>query len=73
MKKKFLLILTTYFIFFNTSYAYAYLDPGSATLILQGILAFIAGLVVTIKMWFYHVLNFLNIIKKKLKKKKNID
>ena len=54
----------------GTNSAYAYLDPGNASLIIQTILAFIAGLVVTAKMWYYQTVNF---FKKIFKKKEKID
>ncbi len=41
--------------FFITSPAYAYLDPGTGSLILQGIIAGLAMLSVTIKMWWHTI------------------
>ena len=43
------------FSFFITSPAYAYLDPGTGSLILQGIIAGLAMLSVTIKMWWHKI------------------
>ena len=50
------------FCFIITNSAYAYLDPGSASLILQGILAAIVGGIATIGIYWnkfkFFVLNF---------------
>ena len=70
MKKINFLISSIIIFLLSTSSAYAYLDPGSASLIIQTILAFIAGLIVTAKMWYYQTINF---VKKLLKKKEKID
>jgi hypothetical protein len=43
------------FSFFITSPAYAYLDPGTGSLILQGIIAGLAMLSITIKMWWHKI------------------
>ena len=68
MKKLNSLIISFFILSVSINPAYAYLDPGNASLIIQTILAFIAGLVVTVKMWYYQVINF---FKKLFKKKKN--
>jgi len=70
MKKINFLISSIIIFLLSTSSAYAYLDPGSASLIIQTILAFIAGLIVTAKMWYYQTINF---VKKLFKKKEKID
>ena len=41
-----------------SSPAYAYLDPGTFSIILQSILAAIAGIVATYKMWIFKIRNF---------------
>ncbi len=69
MKKLSFLLISFYILLISTP-AYAYLDPGNASLILQAILAFFAGLIVTAKMWYYQVINF---FKKLFKKKEKID
>ena len=40
----------------KSSFAHAYLDPGSISLILQAIIAAIAGGVMTVKYWYWWVL-----------------
>ena len=70
MKKLNSLIILFFILSVSINPAYAYLDPGNASLIIQTILAFIAGAVVTMKMWYYQVINF---FKKLFKKKEKID
>ena len=70
MKKLNSLIISFFILSVSINPAYAYLDPGNASLIIQKILAFIAGAVVTMKMWYYQVINF---FKKLFKKKEKID
>ena len=55
------LIVLIIIIFFNIADAYAYLDPGTGSVILQATLAFIAGAAVTISLWW---MNFKILIKK---------
>lgn len=62
------IIFALYFILSINSYAYAYIDPGSISLVLQTILAAIAGLGATYRLWIFKVKN---IFKKKTKKTKN--
>ena len=55
------------FTFFSASWvllaipspAYAYLDPGSISLVLQGVIAGIAGLAATYKIWFFKIKIFI--------------
>tara|TARA_B110000858_G_C17492752_1_gene332357 strand:- start:203 stop:451 length:249 start_codon:yes stop_codon:yes gene_type:complete len=54
-------LFTSYIImlsFFFTSPAYAYLDPGTGSLILQGIIAGLAMLSITIKMWWHTIISW---------------
>ena len=44
--------------------AYAYLDPGAGSVILQGIIAGIVGLLVVLKLYWHRILVFLKIRKK---------
>jgi len=52
------------FFLFMTSNAYAYIDPGSGSMILQLILGGIAGLVVIIKLYWGRFLTMLGIREK---------
>jgi hypothetical protein len=44
--------------------AYAYIDPGSGSMILQGIFAAIAAIAVTAKLWWHRLLVLLRIRKR---------
>lgn len=46
-----------------SSPAYAYIDPGSGSMILQGILAAVAAIAVTAKLWWHRLLVVLRIRK----------
>ncbi len=52
---------TIYFTFFLTAltkYAYAYLDPGTGSMILQGVLAAVAGSMFFLRTYWYKVKSF---------------
>ena len=66
-----LYLLSCYFIFIFFSPAYAYLDPGTFSIVLQSILAAIAGVAATYKMWAYRLKNLLNKLKKRFKTRNN--
>jgi len=66
-----LFILSFYFILIFFSPAYAYLDPGTFSIILQSILAAIAGIAATYKMWVYKLKNLMTKLTKKYKTKNN--
>ena len=51
-KTRHLIFLSCSLSFFSSS-AYAYLDPGSVSLVLQSVVAAIAGVVLFWKYWFY--------------------
>ncbi len=51
------------FTFFSTS-AHAYLDPGSVSLVLQSVVAAIAGAALFWRHWFYRLLGIFGIRKK---------
>tara|TARA_B100000963_G_C22126402_1_gene451311 strand:- start:59 stop:307 length:249 start_codon:yes stop_codon:yes gene_type:complete len=52
--------------------AYAYLDPGSISIALQGILAGLAGLAATYRLWIYKIKSLFTFAKKdNLKDKEN--
>jgi hypothetical protein len=73
MKNYKILILILTYLFCSISNANAYLDPGTGSLILQAILAFIAGAAATVSLWW---MNFKILIKKifrLVKKNKNIE
>ena len=62
------IILTSYFSFFYVSVSFAYLDPGTGSIILQTILALFAAGIVTISTWWQKVKFFFkNLFKKKEK------
>ena len=60
---KFLLLFIIFFSF--TTYSQAYVDPGSASLIIQAIIGVIAGALATIKLWWK---KFISLFSKKAKK-----
>ena len=60
-------IFLLYFTFIFYSPAYAYLDPGTFSIVLQSILAAIAGVGATYRLWIFKVKNFFK--KKKFFKK----
>ena len=67
---KILILILTY-LFCSMSNANAYLDPGTGNIILQAILAFIAGAAATVSLWMINLKIF---IKKVFKlNKKNIE
>jgi hypothetical protein len=51
--------------------AYAYLDPGTISIVLQAILAAIAGVAATYRLWLFKFKSFLSKIIKRLKTKNN--
>lgn len=67
MKLNKLIIVTIVFAAL-TAPAYAYIDPGSGSMILQGVLAAIAAIAVTAKLWWHRLLVFLGIRKRTLDK-----
>jgi hypothetical protein len=63
-----IILLFSFIFIFNTN-AYAYLDPGLGSIILQGLIALIAATSLTIKIYWQKIKNFL----KKIKKNKTLD
>ena len=61
MKNYKTLILILTYLFCSMSNANAYLDPGTTNIVLQAIMAFIAGAAVTASLWW---MNFKILIKK---------
>jgi len=58
------LILSLCFFFIATP-AYAYLDPGTGSAILQGVLGGVAAIAVILKLYWYRILRFLGLSKKR--------
>jgi hypothetical protein len=52
---------------FLTGPAFAYIDPSSGSVVLQGIIAGIAAIVLTAKLWWHRLLVMLGIRKRTLK------
>jgi len=69
MKK--ILIFFIYF-FFTSSEAYAYLDPGTGSIIIQAILGAIAAFFTSIAIYWEKVKNFFKKFTKKNKENKNL-
>ena len=57
MKERLIYLLIT--LLFSTESAYAYLDPGTGSMLLQGLIAAIAAGLVVIKLYWYKVKAFL--------------
>lgn len=55
MQKIALAVGALLFVFTSSKPAYAYLDPGTVSLGLQAVLASVAGLAATYRLWFYKV------------------
>ena len=67
--KKILIISFSFIMFFNTK-AFAYLDPGTGSIILQGILGAIAAAATYCSIYFQKIKDFFN-KKNRKKNKKN--
>ena len=69
-KKGIYLKLTFFFLFFlQTTESYAYLDPGTGSVILQAIIAFVAGTITVITVYWAKLKQSIIKIFSKLKKK----
>lgn len=67
MKKiEFCICVVFFFFLFSTS-SHAYLDPGTFSIVMQSILAVIAGVVATYKIWLYKLKSFLKRFQKNTK------
>jgi hypothetical protein len=53
--------------------AYAYLDPGTGSAILQGILGALAAVAVVTKLYWYRILRFLGLSNKGIELERKID
>ena len=70
MKFKLIGLINKIFLFYFIALCYpahAYLEPGSFSIILQSILAAVAGIVATYKLWIYKIKDYLNKNKNKNK------
>jgi len=65
-KKK---ILPVLFLVFFPLYTYAYLEPGTLSYVLQVLLAFFVGALVTMRIFWTNIKKFMNNLFKKGKKK----
>ena len=71
MKKNITIILLFLFVLINP--AYAYLDPGTGSIIIQAILGFIAAAFVSLSIWWQKIKNFISSFTKSEKKDDNKD
>tara|TARA_S200000501_G_C20823664_1_gene744023 strand:- start:720 stop:953 length:234 start_codon:yes stop_codon:yes gene_type:complete len=60
MKKIIILFILTIY----PSFAFAYIDPGTISIVLQGLIGAIAAIIVALKIYWYKILNLLGIQKK---------
>ena len=58
------IIIVTTILLTIASPAYAYLDPGTGSALLQGILGALAAIAVAVKLYWYRILRFLGLKKK---------
>ena len=65
MNKFFLLSMLVFY----PTHAFAYIDPGTVSIILQGLIGAIAATIVTLKIYWYKIIKFFNSVKKKINKK----
>tara|TARA_B100000579_G_C22068552_1_gene504703 strand:+ start:141 stop:368 length:228 start_codon:yes stop_codon:yes gene_type:complete len=72
MSKFNLLLLSTIYLILSISNAYAYLDPGTGSIILQAIIGFIAASVATISVYWTKFKLLISKIFRKKNKEKNI-
>ncbi len=71
MKKLFLLFLSSILFILLTTKSFAYLDPGTGSIILQAILGFVAASIATLTLYWNKFKNFFTkIFSKKDKKNK---
>ena len=62
--------ITSILLILTPSYSFAYLDPGTGSMILQGILGGITVALVTAKIYWYKVKHYINKVLNKNKKNK---
>ena len=51
-------LLSLAFVLYLSGTAYAYIDPGTASMILQGLVALVAGTLVTIRLYWRQIKSF---------------
>lgn len=59
LKKLETVVYSSIFLTFMTGHAFAYLDPGTGSMILQGILAAVAGSMFFLRMYWYKFKSFI--------------
>ena len=57
------IILLSILVLYPT-YAFAYIDPGTVSILLQGLIGALAATIVTLKIYWYKISKFFNIRKK---------
>lgn len=67
MKKVAVLLSVLWLLLFSTSSAYAYLDPGSGSMVLQALLGGVAGVAVMVKLFWHNIRGALRFGKKNVK------
>ena len=58
------IILLSVLVFYPT-YAFAYIDPGTVSILIQGLIGALAATIVTLKIYWHKISKFFNIGKKK--------
>ena len=69
MKVFFIILTSSIFSSIYPTYAFAYIDPGTGSIILQAIIAFIAGVIAYISFFWIKLKNKIKNFIQKLKKK----
>ena len=69
MKVFFIILTSSIFNSIYPTYAFAYLDPGTGSIILQAIIAFIAGIIAYMSFFWLKLKNTIKNLIQKLKKK----
>ena len=64
-------VLLVLFLFLSPFYTYAYLEPGTLSYVLQVLLAFFVGALVTMRIFWSNIKTFMNKLFKKEEKKED--
>ena len=59
MKKLKYFIYSTFFYFYSTAYAHAYLDPGTSSIIISTMIAFVVAAWSYVKLYFLKIKKFI--------------